>query len=127
MTVHANIPINMSDLQKFNFGIRDAATQFKPGVDKFDVRSLDVNLQVLSQGLPTNPVFPVFPAVTLALSSSVMNLGVGQEENGLILLGVVFLLLGLFWLKKARRNEGAQARPSAENQPSLWRGGLNLK
>ena len=87
-----------------------AATQFKPSVDKFAVRSSSVNLKALSQELSPNTFLS---ASTLALSPA-LHISVGQEQRALVLLGIAFLLGGILWLKKARR---AEERPAANNTP----------
>jgi hypothetical protein len=92
-----------------------AATQFKPSVDKFDVRLLNVNLQALRRGSSLNTIFPVLPSSMLALSPSVTNLSVGPEQTGLILLGCALLLLGFFWSKKARTPD---SRPTISRMPA---------
>ncbi len=50
-----------------------------------------------------------FPASTPDLSPAVTNLNPNTEQTALILLGGVLLLLGFFWLKKARAAEGRLA------------------
>src|ERR1700675_3441910 len=59
------------------------ATQFKPGVDKFAVGLLNVNLQALSQELSPNTFLS---ASTSALSPAFMSISLGQEQHALILL-----------------------------------------
>jgi hypothetical protein len=87
-----------------------SATQFKPGIDKFAVRSLSVNLQALSQESPPS----TFLSASMAALSpvAVMGISVGQEQHALVLLGFACLIGGLLWLKKARREE---TRPTATN------------
>jgi hypothetical protein len=87
------------------------ATQFKPGVDKFEIGLLNVSLQARSQELPN----AFLSASTPALSLAVMNISVGQEHHALVLLGLAFLFGGLIWLKKARRLE---VRPAASYKPA---------
>jgi hypothetical protein len=89
-----------------------AATQFKPGVDKFEVGLLNVSLQARSQELPNT----FLSASTPALSFAVLNISVGQEHHALVLLGLAFLLAGPIWLKKARR---VDLRPAASYKPAV--------
>jgi hypothetical protein len=90
-----------------------AATQLKPGVDKFAVPSLNVNPQALSPDLSSN----TFLSASLSALSpaAIISISVGQEQQALVLLGFAFLLGGLVWLKKARR---VGERPAVSYKPA---------
>jgi hypothetical protein len=89
-----------------------AATQLKPGVDKFAVPSLNVNPRALSPDLSSNTFLS--PSLS-ALSPAAIIISVGQEQQALVLLGFAFLLGGLVWLKKARR---VGERPAVSYKPA---------
>jgi hypothetical protein len=78
----------------------------------------NIDLPNFSRGLPLATLFAVFSEPAEASAFPAADLSVGKEQQALILLGCAFLLVGIIWLRSARRAPHSVASQNPTSPPA---------